>query len=319
MMHSGQQNVKTMDPNIWIPHVRKMRNIKRTLMVGMDHFYWDPRKGLKFLQAMHLFPVKLWPSLCSRNLLELSEFQGMNLDTALRVFLGTFVLPGESQKMQRVLEAFAERYYELSPQIQILASKDVALGLSQNCCYSVIPYQTAGRDDNKARMASTIVFTAANRYGEYICSGWKNILDCVLSFLKLDLFGQCVNLDMGMLTVEQEAATKVSQAIGEMWLRLVQGMRKVCLNHREEVKNDAILMLQRTMAGMDGIQLPNALWFQCFDLAIFTLLDDLLDLESSLKSYRRNGRSTCPSRKTNDKSIINSTCRICSHPFIYCG
>lgn len=39
---------------------------------------------------------------------------------------------------------------------------------------------------------------------------------------------------------------------------------------------------------MDGIQLPNALWLQCFDLVIFTLLDDLLEtvLGKSPKDYR---------------------------------
>ncbi|GJW02818.1 ARF guanine-nucleotide exchange factor GNOM [Tanacetum coccineum] len=60
----------------------------------------------------------------------------MNLDTALRLFLDTFRLLGESQKIHRVLEAFSERYYEQSP--QILANKDVALLLS----YSLIMLNT---------------------------------------------------------------------------------------------------------------------------------------------------------------------------------
>ncbi|KAJ9147583.1 hypothetical protein P3X46_029727 [Hevea brasiliensis] len=91
------------------------------------------------------------------------------------------------------------------------------------------------------------------------------------------------------IAVGQEAAMKVSQDIGEMWLRLVQGLRKVCLDHREEVRNHAILMLQRCMAGADVMCIPIALWFQCFDLVILTLLDDLLDisLQSSPKNYRK--------------------------------
>ena len=44
-----------------------------------------------------------------------SNFQDMNLDPAFQLFLETFGLPGESQKIHRVLEAFSERYYEQYP------------------------------------------------------------------------------------------------------------------------------------------------------------------------------------------------------------
>ena len=60
------------------------------------------------------------------------DFKDMMLDTALRLFLETFRLPGESQKIQRVLEAFSERYYDQAQ--NILANKDAALLLS----YSII-------------------------------------------------------------------------------------------------------------------------------------------------------------------------------------
>ncbi|KAG2710184.1 hypothetical protein I3760_04G014500 [Carya illinoinensis] len=770
------------DPNFWVPFVRKLKYIKRKLMVGADHFNRDPKKGLEFLQGMHLLPEKLDPQsvaclfryttgldknlvgdflgnhdeFCVQVLHEFArtfDFQDMSLDTALRLFLGTFRLPGESQKIQRVLEAFAERYYEQSP--HILINKDAALVLSyslillntdqhnaqvkkkmteedfirnnrringgmdlprgflselyRSICENeiqMIPDQNAGfpviassqwinviyksrksspfivcdstklltydmftilsgptiaalsvifdqveqedvlqtcidgflsvakiaacyhcddvlddlvvslckfttlvtplsiedaiislGDDLKTRMATTTVFTIANRYGDYIHSGWKNILDCVLSLHKLGLlpasltsdaeydlepssdpergkpataslsashmpsvatsrkssglmgrFSQFLSFDMeeprsqpteqqlagqqrtretiqnchidsifmeskflraesllqlvevlisaagrlrkvtgsiededtvvfclelliaitlnnrdrimliwkgvyehisdivqstimpcmlvekavfGLLkicqrllpykenltdellrslqlvlkldarvadaycehitqevmhlvkanathvrshtgwrtiisllsitarhpeasevgfealafimsdgahllpsnyvlcvdaarqfaesrvgevdlsisaldmmagsvvclvtwscetkiAVDKDAAVKVSQDIGEMWLRLVQGLRKVCLDQREEVRNHAILMLQRCLAGVDGIQLPNALWLQCFDLVIFTLLDDLLEtvLGKSPKDYR---------------------------------
>ncbi|KDO72651.1 hypothetical protein CISIN_1g000513mg [Citrus sinensis] len=770
------------DPNNWIPFVRKMKYIKRKLMVGADHFNRDPKKGLEFLQGMHLLPDKLDPQsvalffrytvgldknligdflgnhdeFCVQVLHEFAgtfNFRGMNLDTALRLFLGTFRLPGESQKIQRVLEAFAERYYEQSS--DILSDKDAALLLSyslillntdqhnaqvkkkmteedfirnnrsinggkdlpreylaelyHSICENeilMIPEQGAGSpvmtssrwinvlhksreatpfivcdsralldhdmfiilsgptvaamsvifdqveredvlqrcvdgflavaklstfyhfgdilddlvvsvckfttlltplsveeavlalgDDTKARMALTTLFTIANRYGDYIHSGWKNILDCVLSLHKLGLlparlvsdaaddmepssdqeqekpatssvstshvtpvatprksssligrFSQLLSFDMeeprlqpseeelaahqrtrdiiqnchidsifseskflqaeslldlvkalilasgrlrkgsssgededtgvfclelliaitlnnrdrimliwhgvyehianivqstvmpsmlvekavfGLLricqrllpykenlteellkslqlilkldarvadaycepitqevmrlvkansthirshvgwrtiisllsitarhpeaseagfealafimseaahllpsnfilcvdaarqfaesrvgevdrsvsalelmagsvvslvrwsseaknAVGEEAAIKLSQDIGEMWLRLVQGLKKVCLDQREEVRNHAVLALQRSLAAVDGIRLPNALWFQCFDMVIFTLLDDLLEIAqaSSPKDYR---------------------------------
>ncbi|KAG6426237.1 hypothetical protein SASPL_110457 [Salvia splendens] len=103
--------------------------IKRRLMIGADHFNRDPKKGLEFLQGTHLLPEKLDSQ-------RTYDFQDMNLDTALRLFLETFRLPGESQKIQRVLEAFSGRYYEQSP--LILANRDAALLLS----YSLIMLNT---------------------------------------------------------------------------------------------------------------------------------------------------------------------------------
>ncbi|KAJ6683864.1 hypothetical protein OIU85_007550 [Salix viminalis] len=153
------------DPNHWVPFVRRRKYIKRRLMIGADHFNRDPKKGLEFLQGTHLLPDKLDPQsvacffrytagldknlvgdflgnhdeFCVQVLHEFAwtfDFQDMNLDTALRLFLETFRLPGESQKIQRVLEAFSERYYEQSP--LILANKDAALLLS----YSLIMLNT---------------------------------------------------------------------------------------------------------------------------------------------------------------------------------
>lgn len=153
------------DPDIWVKFVRHQKYIKRRLMIGADHFNRDPKKGLEFLQGTHLLPEKLDPQsvacffrytagldknlvgdflgnhddFCVQVLHEFAwtfDFHEMNLDTALRLFLETFRLPGESQKIQRVLEAFSERYYEQSP--QILANKDAALLLS----YSLIMLNT---------------------------------------------------------------------------------------------------------------------------------------------------------------------------------
>ncbi|KAJ4953885.1 hypothetical protein NE237_030717 [Protea cynaroides] len=153
------------DPNHWVPFVHLRKYIKRRLMIGADHFNRDPKKGLEFLQGTYLLPEKLDPQsvacffrytagldknlvgdflgnhdeFCVQVLHEFAgtfDFEDMNLDTALRLFLETFRLPGESQKIQRVLEAFSERYYEQSP--QILANKDAALLLS----YSLIMLNT---------------------------------------------------------------------------------------------------------------------------------------------------------------------------------
>ncbi|KAL9247839.1 hypothetical protein vseg_021224 [Gypsophila vaccaria] len=153
------------EPSHWVPFVRQMKHIKQRLVIAADHFNQGPKKGLEFLQQTHLLPEKLDPQsvacflrctagldktlvgdylgnhdeFCVQVLHEFAQtfdFGGMNLDIALRIFLETFRLPGESQKIHRVLEAFSERYYEQSP--DILADKDAALVLS----YSLIMLNT---------------------------------------------------------------------------------------------------------------------------------------------------------------------------------
>ncbi|XP_057429067.1 ARF guanine-nucleotide exchange factor GNOM-like [Lotus japonicus] len=153
------------DPNAWVPFVRRRKCFKKRLMIGADHFNRDVKKGLEFLQGTHILPDKLdsesvayffrYTTGLDKNLIgdflgnhdEFSvqvlhefartfDFQNMTLDTALRLFLETFRLPGESQKIHRVLEAFSESYYEQSP--HILANKDAALVLS----YSIILLNT---------------------------------------------------------------------------------------------------------------------------------------------------------------------------------
>ncbi|GAB2297173.1 hypothetical protein Dimus_031286 [Dionaea muscipula] len=153
------------DPSDWVPFVRRRKYIKRRLMIGADHFNRDPKKGLEFLQGTHLLPEKLDPQsvacffrytagldknlvgdflgnhdeFCVQVLHEFAgtfDFQDMNLDTALRLFLETFRLPGESQKIQRVLEAFSDRYYEQCP--QLFVNKDAAFLLS----YSLVILNT---------------------------------------------------------------------------------------------------------------------------------------------------------------------------------
>ena len=54
------------------------------------------------------------------------------------------------------------------------------------------------------------------------------------------------------------------------------------------VRNHALLSLQKCLTGAVGIYLPNDLWLHCFDLVIFPLLDDLLEIVQahSPKDYR---------------------------------
>lgn len=48
---------------------------------------------------------------------QLHQFKAMDLVNALRMFLRSFVLPGESQQIDRMIETFALRYCSCNPDI----------------------------------------------------------------------------------------------------------------------------------------------------------------------------------------------------------
>ncbi|XP_024515281.1 ARF guanine-nucleotide exchange factor GNOM [Selaginella moellendorffii] len=153
------------EPSSWVEFVRKQKYIKRRLMIGADHFNRDPKKGLEFLQGIHLLPEKLDPQsvasffryttgldknllgdflgdrddFCLQVLAEFTrtfDFSSTSLDAALRTFLESFRLPGEAQKIERVMDAFSQRYCEQC--VNVFANKDAAFVLA----YSVIMLNT---------------------------------------------------------------------------------------------------------------------------------------------------------------------------------
>ncbi|KAI3972373.1 hypothetical protein MKW92_033061 [Papaver armeniacum] len=292
------------DPDSW-----------KTLMMGVDHFNRDPKKGLEFLQRTHLLPTELDP-------------QNMNLDIALRLFLESFRLPGESQKIQRddaalvlsysiillntdqhnvqlrrkmTVEDFVRNNRRINGGEDLLVSSywsftTQSARMRLRCLQSRVPricdaklrlhlllatpnpfltgdmfsvlsgptlaaicvvfdnaenediYQTcidgclamaqiaslqsfsehtddlvislckfttlldtsqmddsilAFADDTKAMMATVTVFTIANKYGDYIRSGWRNILDCILSLHRIGLLpSSLLSLDTEQQSLE---------------------------------------------------------------------------------------------------------------------
>lgn len=106
----------------------------------------------------------------------------------------------------------------------------------------------------------------------------------------------------------EEASLQVYEDIGEMWLRLVQGLKKVCLDSREEIRNHAVLMLQRCVTGLDGIYLEDEMWLQCFELVIFGVVNDLLEIveEKSVKEYRNMEGTLVLSLKLLSKAFLHS-------------
>ncbi|KAG9160098.1 hypothetical protein Leryth_022706 [Lithospermum erythrorhizon] len=85
------------------------------------------------------------------------DFQDIQLDEAIRVFLQEFRLPGEAQKIDRIMEKFAERYCKCNP--RAFASADTAYVLS----YSVILLNTDAHDPMVKNKMSADDFIRNNR------------------------------------------------------------------------------------------------------------------------------------------------------------
>ncbi|EPS60966.1 hypothetical protein M569_13835 [Genlisea aurea] len=85
------------------------------------------------------------------------DFQGLQLDEAIRVFLQGFRLPGEAQKIDRIMEKFAERYCKCNP--KAFTSADTAYILA----YSVIMLNTDAHNPMVREKMSAEDFISNNR------------------------------------------------------------------------------------------------------------------------------------------------------------
>jgi brefeldin A-resistance guanine nucleotide exchange factor 1 len=64
------------------------------------------------------------------------DFHDIRFDAAIRLFLESFRLPGEAQKIDRIINCFGNHYYEANP--SLFRSADAAYVLA----YSVIMLNT---------------------------------------------------------------------------------------------------------------------------------------------------------------------------------
>ncbi|XP_075499311.1 ARF guanine-nucleotide exchange factor GNL2 [Primulina tabacum] len=161
-----EEKPKEENTDSWVDYVRVRKLQKRKILIAGSHFNRDDKKGLEYLKISRLIsdpPDPKAHALFFRYTPRLDktmigdylgdpddfhiqvlneftntfEFSGMILDTALRTYLETFRLPGESQKIQRILEAFSEKFYDQQSS-EIFVSKDAVFVL----CYSLIMLNT---------------------------------------------------------------------------------------------------------------------------------------------------------------------------------
>ncbi|XP_043209557.1 cytohesin-2-like isoform X1 [Amphibalanus amphitrite] len=128
---------------------------KKQLSIGRKKFNMDPKKGIEYLKQHELLQdtaediaefLHKGEGLNKRAIgdylgeradfnqavlaafVNLHDFSDLILVQALRQFLWSFRLPGESQKIDRMMECFAKRYCELNP--DIFTSADTCYTLS---------------------------------------------------------------------------------------------------------------------------------------------------------------------------------------------
>ena len=123
---------------------RAQYQAKQELKVAVELFNDRPKKGLQMFADKGMVPADLDPKECAnflrrtptlhkdkvgelfgepedcylailREWLDAFEFSGLEFDAAIRVFLESFRLPGEAQKIDRIMEAFSKRYFEQRP------------------------------------------------------------------------------------------------------------------------------------------------------------------------------------------------------------
>uniref|UniRef100_UPI0037E945EB cytohesin-4-like isoform X2 n=1 Tax=Semicossyphus pulcher TaxID=241346 RepID=UPI0037E945EB len=156
----------------------------RRFLRGKKKFNMDPKKGVSYLvehellewraesvaeflykedglnktaignflgerEELHLHTLKAFVAL--------HEFSDLNLVQALRQFLWSFRLPGEAQKIDRMMEAFAARYCDCNP--GVFKSTDTCYILS----FSIIMLNTSLHNPNVREKPSLQRFVSMNR------------------------------------------------------------------------------------------------------------------------------------------------------------
>ncbi|CDW58249.1 brefeldin A inhibited guanine [Trichuris trichiura] len=143
----------------------ELKQQKEVLEQGIELFNRKPKQGLVFLQKHHLVGCSSadiayflhredrldraavgdylgdGDNSCKEvmySYVDQIDFSGKDFVSALRCFLEGFRLPGEAQKIDRLMEKFASRYCENNPNLGLFTSADTAYVLA----YSIIMLTT---------------------------------------------------------------------------------------------------------------------------------------------------------------------------------
>ncbi|CAB1458969.1 unnamed protein product [Pleuronectes platessa] len=170
--------------NLGSTEERKNMQRNKQVAMGRKKFNMDPKKGIQFLiendllkntsgdiaqflyKGEGLNKTAIGDYLGERDdfnievlhaFVELHEFTDLNLVQALRQFLWSFRLPGEAQKIDRMMEAFAQRYCQCNA--GVFQSTDTCYILS----FAIIMLNTSLHNPNVKDKPSVERFISMNR------------------------------------------------------------------------------------------------------------------------------------------------------------
>ncbi|KAF9162811.1 Brefeldin A-inhibited guanine nucleotide-exchange protein 2 [Actinomortierella ambigua] len=179
----------------------------------------------KAIRVMHAF-------------VDLLDFSGKGFVDALRMFLQTFRLPGEAQKIDRLMEKFADRYCEGNP--KVFANADTAYTLA----FSVIMLNTDQHSTQVKKRMDVNDFIKNNR-------GINNNDDLPDDYLA-DIFR---DISITEIVLEEEQAKEATKT----------GVNTTAnTKQRQELHDIAITQMQKNaralLAGNDGRSRSAAAW-----------------------------------------------------------
>lgn len=162
----------------------KHSNKDKQMSIGRKKFNMDPKKGIEYLVDNHLLRMvpqdiahflykgeglnktAIGDYLGEKNdfneqvlkaFVELHDFTNLILVQALRQFLWSFRLPGEAQKIDRMMECFAQRYCQLNP--DIFTNTDTCYVLS----FAIIMLNTSLHNPSVKEKPTVEQFISMNR------------------------------------------------------------------------------------------------------------------------------------------------------------
>eukprot|EP00127_Corallochytrium_limacisporum_P003297 Clim_evm146s147 gene=Clim_evmTU146s147 len=172
-----------------LPSLEDLKHIKRrkkVLKTGAEQFEYSAKKGIKFLQDKGILSNPLPDAECVEFLrtnprlnkakigeyigdrhrtdllkvfCESFHFEGLRLDEAVRAFLEAFRLPGEAQIIDRIMDAFAERYFSQNKATTVIKSRDATYVLA----FSIIMLNTDQHNPMLKKRMSAEDFIRNNR------------------------------------------------------------------------------------------------------------------------------------------------------------
>lgn len=148
--------------NRWLPYVKELELLPAEAEAADIARWFRTCPGLDKTRLGEYMgepdePGKELHTAVRKEYIRLFDFHGVGIDEALRTYLESFRMPGEAQKVERMMEAFAEHYWAQEP--GPLASSDTAFILA----YSIIMLHTDLHNQHVARKMTPEDFIRTNR------------------------------------------------------------------------------------------------------------------------------------------------------------